>query len=82
MLFFPHILGPMGEIDQTAGSLLRKLAYSKWTVILGQVSPAPERALVNLDFPDSTLLLTYLLTSLFGTYLQISGTAASSLTKL
>ncbi len=71
----------MGEIDQICGSLLRKLAYSKWTVISGQTSPAPERALVNLDFPDSTLLLIYLLLY-FATYPQISAAATAIINKL
>jgi hypothetical protein len=74
--------GPMGKIDRNGGAYFQELSNLNWLVLLPVMSPDPVGVVVPFDFQNFYFLLTYLLTSLFGTYPQISGSAAAVVTKL
>jgi len=63
------------------GVTSEELAYSNWTILLPGVSPTPECTGI-IRFSKLFFLLTYLLTSLFGTYPQILGSLQLTVTKL
>ena len=78
---FSHTLGQWGPTMPTCGSHSSSTNYLNWTILLRLMSPDPKQVLWNSEFSYQTLLLTYLLTSLFDLLPHISAIIAPIVTK-